>query len=286
MLSCNLGGFIEFCGVRYMIDLHSHILPGVDDGAQTLDDAINMGRMAVEDGIEVMACTPHFMPGMYDNTSFDIRQRVASLNQVFIREGIDLALVVGSDAHIRPDFIECLDKGEILTVHDSRYVLFEPPHNMKPQKLEELLFNITMSDYVPILTHPERLKWIEQHYDVMQQLAESGVWMQITAGSITGRFGKRPQYWAQRMLSEGLVNILASDAHNIRSRPPVLSEAFEFAKNELGLEEATNLVITRPECVLANLPPAEAPVTPKLQADKTKVGKQGNLLRRLFGMNT
>ncbi len=177
--------------VRPMIDLHSHILPGVDDGAQSLDDSLAIGRMAETDGIEVMACTPHFMPGMYDNQAADIRARVKHLNAVFEREGLQLALVVGADAHIRPDFTQCLKAGQILTLHDSRYVLVEPPHHVLPPRFEEFMFNIAVSGFVPVLTHPERLKWIEGNYAVMQKLAASGVWMQITAGSLAGRFGKR-----------------------------------------------------------------------------------------------
>jgi protein-tyrosine phosphatase len=235
-----------------LIDLHSHILPAVDDGARDIEDSLAIARMAAADGIEVMACTPHFMPGLYDNQSQDIRARVADLNHLLVEEGIDLALVVGSDAHIRPDFVSALREGNILTLHDSRYVLFEPPHMHMPQRFEELLFNVQMAGYVPILTHPERFKWIEQNYPVFQQLAKSGVWMQITAGSLTGRFGARSKYWAQKMLAEGIVSILATDAHNVKSRPPLLREAFDAATREVGLDEATHLVVTRPACVIEN----------------------------------
>ncbi len=268
-------------GGNNLIDLHSHILPEVDDGAKSYDEALNMARMAVADGIQVMACTPHFMPGMYDNQAQDIRERIAHLNDVLLHENIDLALVVGSDAHIRPDFVSCLRGKQTLTLHDSRYVLFEPPHNLLPPRMEDILFDISVAGYVPILTHPERLKWIEGNYPIVQKLAQDGVWMQITAGSLTGRFGKRPQYWAQRMLAEGLVSILATDAHNTKSRPPILSEAYELAKTELGMDEATHLVVTRPECILANEGPETAPplVTPK------PVSKR-SFLHRLFRVET
>jgi protein-tyrosine phosphatase len=263
-----------------LIDLHSHILPSVDDGAKSLDEALAMARMAVDDGIEVMACTPHFMPGLYDNEAEDIRYRVARLNQVFMDHGIDLALVLGSDAHIRPDFVACLRDGRVPTLHGSRFVLFEPPHAVMPQRMDELLFNVQMAGYVPILTHPERLKWIEQDYDMVASLAQKGVWMQITCGSLTGRFGKRPQYWAQRMLSEGLVSILATDAHNTRSRPPLMAEARDVAASEVGAAEALNLVLTRPECVLENGSPDAVPIN--LSAGVKSQGPV-SFLRRLFG---
>ncbi len=250
-----------------MIDLHSHILPMVDDGATSLLMALEMARIAVDDGIEVMACTPHFMPGIYDNVADDIRRRVEVLNHEFIQNDIDLSLVTGSDAHIRPDFVDCLRSGDILTLHNSRYVLFEPPHNVMPQRMGDLLFNIAMAGFVPILTHPERLKWIEQNYALVKELVQAGVWMQITSGSLTGRFGQRPQYWAHRMLADGLVSILATDAHNTKSRPPLLAEGCEIAKSEVGLDEAMRLVTTRPECVLNDLPPESAePLSVKIRS--------------------
>ena len=246
-----------------MIDLHCHILPGVDDGAEDIETSLAMARMAVGDGIEVMACTPHFMPGLYDNDAADIRQRVAALNHRLIEENIDLALVAGGDAHVRVDFIDCLRDGRILRLHDSRYVLFEPSHVTMPPRLEDLLFNVLMAGYVPILTHPERFRWIEGNYEVFRRLADAGVWMQITAGSLTGRFGKRPQYWSQKMLDEGLVHILATDAHNIKSRPPLMQEAFHVATQQVGLDEASHLVLTRPQAVLENKAPELVVPLPK-----------------------
>jgi protein-tyrosine phosphatase len=263
-----------------LIDLHSHILPGVDDGAKTLEDSLAMARMAVADGIEVMACTPHFMPGLYDNTSDDIRQRVAVLNDLLIERGIDLTLVSGCDAHIRPDFTECLRQDRILTLHNSRYVLFEPSHTTMPLRLDELLFNTLMSGFVPILTHPERFRWIEQNYAAINQLARSGVWMQITAGSLTGRFGKRPQYWSERMLAEGLVSIIATDAHNTRSRPPILSEAYAKVQAELGMDEAANLVVHRPAAILENAAQDSVMHVPAARKDG---GKPESFWRKLFG---
>ena len=260
-----------------MIDMHSHILPGVDDGAGDLQAALEMARMAVNDGIKVMAATPHFMPGLYDNTAPDIRRRVASLNEVFHDQGIDLTVITGADAHIRPDMLECLRAGTVLSLHDTRYFLFEPPHITMPQRLDDMLFNIQLAGFVPILTHPERLKWIEQKYDMMVKLAQQGVWMQITAGSLTGRFGKRAQYWSQRMLAEGLVSILATDAHNVTSRPPLLREAYDKACAELGQVEAYHLVYTRASMVLENADPR---MVPPLQPVETK--KRQPFWKRLF----
>jgi protein-tyrosine phosphatase len=262
-----------------VIDLHSHILPGVDDGAKSIDESLAMARMAVDDGIQVMACTPHFMPGVYDNTSQDIQRRIALLSQQLIEHDIPLALIAGADAHVRPDFLACVKRGDILTLHRSRYVLVEPPHDLMPKRLDDLLFNISVAGFVPILTHPERLRWIETGYPLVQQMFKAGVWMQVTAGSVTGRFGPRAHYWAHRMLAEGLVHILATDCHNTRSRPPLLSEATEWARRELGNDEAVNLVLTRPVSVAEDTDPNQVPVPP---GRNLTVPREASLFSRIF----
>lgn len=236
--------------------------------------------MAIDDGIEVMACTPHFMQGFYDNNSHDIRSRTAQLNDAVANAGLDIAFVTGADAHVRPDFVSCLRDGAILTLNDSRYVLVEPPHISVPKKIDELFFNIQVAGYVPILTHPERLKWIEDNYSLVEQLAQSGVWMQITAGSLTGRFGRRVQYWANRMLAEGLISILATDAHNLDKRPPQLASARDLAARELGADEAQNLVFTRPLCILNN---SAADSAAPLPSGKKHTSKPASLWDRIFG---
>ena len=242
-----------------MIDLHSHILPGLDDGSPDMETSLEMARMAAGDGIAVMACTPHIMPGLYDNTPSHIRTRVHSFQQKLNEAHIPLQIVAGSDAHMRPDFVQGLKSDQILTINKSRYVLFEPPHTVTPPRLEELLFNIMASGFMPILTHPERLKWIETNFPVIERLSAAGVWMQITAGSLTGHFGQRPQYWAEKMLGLGMVHILATDAHNLTLRPPILSRAYDVAKAAIGPEDARHLVLTRPINIRDDQPIEKSP---------------------------
>ena len=117
-----------------------------------------------------------------------------------------------------------LRSGQLLSLADTRYVLVEPPHHVAPPRLEDLFFNLLVAGYVPILTHPERLTWIKDPtIQTVQRLVRAGVWMQITAGSLAGAFGRNARYWAERMLDEGCVHILATDAHDVNRRPPNLS---------------------------------------------------------------
>jgi protein-tyrosine phosphatase len=243
-----------------MIDLHCHLLSGIDDGASDLAVAIEMAKAFVADGVETVACTPHILPGLYANSGPQIRAATIELQQVLHREGIPLRLVTGADNHITPSFVSELRRGHLLSLADSRYVLVEPPHHVAPPRMEELFFDIVVAGYVPILTHPERLSWIESQYAAIKVMANAGVWMQITAGSLAGAFGRRARYWGERMLDEGCVHILATDAHDTHRRPPNLSQGRELAARRLGAVEAEHLVETRPMGVLSNAPPSELPI--------------------------
>jgi protein-tyrosine phosphatase len=242
-----------------MIDLHCHILPGIDDGAEEISVSLAMARVAVADGIEVVACTPHILPGLYHNSGPAIRAATAQLQQALDDAGIPLRLAVGADIHLAPDLVGGLRAGQLLALADTRYVLVEPPHHAAPARLEDVFLDLLAAGYVPILTHPERLTWIGTHYGSIVRLVASGVWMQVTAGSLAGAFGRDARYWAERMLEEGRVHILASDAHDARRRPPDLGRARELAGRRLGTREARHLVSTRPAGVLANVDPANLP---------------------------
>jgi len=243
-----------------MIDLHCHILPGIDDGAPDLSISLDMAGASVADGVTDLACTPHILPGLYPNTGPQIRQATQQLQDALDQHGIPLRLVAGADNHIAPDFVAGLRSGHLLCLADSRYVLVEPPHHVVPPRLEETFFGLLTAGYIPILTHPERLSWIESRYEVVARLGRMGVWMQITAGSLTGAFGKIARYWAERMLDEGRVHILATDAHDTKRRPPNLRRGRDLAAARVGEGEAEHLVATRPRGVLDNVAPSSLPI--------------------------
>ncbi len=242
-----------------MIDLHSHILPGIDDGSTSLEMSLAMARIAVNDGIRVMACTPHIYPGLYLNNAAGIQAARDALQAALDDKGIALQLTTGADVHLVPGLVEGLRAGTIPSLHRSRYVLLEPAHHVAPPRCAESVFQLVAAGYVPVITHPERLTWIEKGgFDVMVELVRNGAWLQVTAASLTGLFGPRPKYWAERLLGEGLTHILASDAHSSTRRVPVMSEGRTVAEKLLGSEEALQLVQGRQRVVLANLPPSKA----------------------------
>lgn len=245
-----------------MYDLHCHLLPGIDDGAADLAMAIEMARIAVDDGIRTVACTPHIYPGLYDNNADGIRAAMRALQQELDARDIPLRLVEGADVHLDVSLLQEIRDGRVPTIAGSRYLLLEPPHHVAPPRFEESVFELVVGGFVPVITHPERLTWIEHHYDTFARLVKGGAWMQITGGSLTGRFGTRPRYWAERMLDEGLVHLLATDAHHPRRRPPLLAEAREAAALRVGADEATHLVLTRPQGIVDDVSPLDLPPLP------------------------
>lgn len=237
-----------------MIDLHSHILPSMDDGATNLAESISMARLAVMDGIQVMACTPHIVPGLYNNDREKITNAVRLLRVELKKENIPLALITGADIHIAPDMVTKISEKLVPTLNNSRYFLLEPPHHIVPPRLEDLIARLIAAEFLPILTHPERLTWIHSHYEVVSRINALGCLMQVTAGSLTGNFGKSARFIAERMLDEGRVDILATDSHNTKSRPPVLSKARQLVEDRLGAEEARRMIFDRPALIVMDRP--------------------------------
>lgn len=268
-----------------MIDLHSHILPGVDDGAPSLEVSLAMARMAVADGTTVLACTPHIYPGMYMNDSAGIAAARDALQVELDRQGIALRLVVGADAHLVPELLAGLESGRVPTLHGSRYFLLEPSHHVAPPGFEDRVLEIMAAGYVPVLTHPERLTWVETHYDIFVRLAQQGVWMQLTAGAIVGKFGKRARHWSQRFLRDGLVHIVASDAHTTTRRSPVMSDAIPVMRRVVGRDEVQQILVHRPQAILDDRDPSGVAPPPGLgnltNAVVAEPGKPGGILHWL-----
>jgi protein-tyrosine phosphatase len=226
-----------------------------------------MARIAVDDGITLMACTPHIYPGMYMNNSAGITAARNALQQSLDEQGIPLQLTTGADVHLVPGLLEGLRAGIVPTLHGTRYILLEPSHHVAPPRFAESVFQLVAAGFVPVITHPERLTWIEDHYQVFVDMTRQGAWMQVTAGALTGLFGPRAKYWGERFIGEGLTHILATDAHSSGRRVPVMSEARLVAQRLLGHEEAALLVEGRQTALLQNAPPTSVPDPPAWAAE-------------------
>lgn len=263
-----------------MIDLHCHILPGLDDGASSIEVSIEMARMAVADGITHMACTPHVFPGKYENDSAVILPAIRALQSVLDDHKIPLKLLCGADAHISLELIDRIKKREIPTLNDTRYFLLEPPHQVLPPRLIELAEKALAAGYVPIVTHPERLLWGERHYEIFIRLSKIGCLLQLTAGSLLGEFGTLPRILSERLLNDGRVGLVATDAHGVRHRRPILSAAYDHVVTKIGSAEADELFVKRPMAIISN-------VAVKLEnqgrADVDKSRSSGSPISKILG---
>ena len=240
--------------------------------------ALQMAQLAVADGITLTACTPHIYPGMFENTHAGIREARDRFQQELDKAGIPLQLTYGADIQVVPELVASLKNGTLPTLHNSRYFLFEPPHHVALPHLADLVHNTLLSGFVPIITHPERLSYIEADYDKFVALAQQGAWIQLTGGSLLGRFGPRVKRITERFLSDGVTHLLASDGHNLKNRTPELSEARDAAADIIGAEAASQLVLERPAAVIANADPADVP-QPRRQLPTEKK----KWFSRLFG---
>lgn len=242
-----------------MYDLHSHLLPGMDDGAPDEQTALAMARRAVEDGITHLACTPHVYPGLYDYDAWQITAAVEAFADRLEQERIPLTLAAGADIQVQPETIQGLRDGVLPTINGSRYFLFEPPHHVPMARFVDQVGSAVAAGFVPVITHPERLAWLDDHYDEFAEAVSAGAWLQLTAGSLTGRFGQQARQRCRRLLGDGLVHLLATDAHDLRMRAPLLAEGAEQAAAWVGEEQARDLVMTRPRGVWENLSPESLP---------------------------
>lgn len=228
------------------------MLPGIDDGARSLDVALEMARIAVDDGISVTACTPHLLPGLFDNPGPAVRRMIIDFKEQLVEAGIPLQITTGADVHLTPHTVSEIKSGHALTLNDTLYFLLEPPHITPPPGFFGAVTKIKDSGFIPVITHPERLAWIEPHYPVFQKLAHYGCLMQLTAGALLGQFGARAEHVSWRMIDEGLVDVVASDAHSAGRRRPVLSHARRLVESRFGPELSRKLFVETPACILSN----------------------------------
>jgi protein-tyrosine phosphatase len=236
-----------------MIDLHCHILPGVDDGARSLEESLSMAKQAVEDGIHSIVATPHTLNGIYLNRVREVTSKVAALQKTLSENHIELRLYAGADVHLCPRLLERIESGDACTIGNGRkYLLLEFPSQAIPKAVRDEIFCLKLNGITPIITHSERNAVIQHNLDVLYELVSMGVLSQVTAMSLTGDFGMFVRHSAEMLLKHRLVHIIASDAHSPDNRPPVLSNAVELAAEILGnYEEAERMVNEVPSAILA-----------------------------------
>lgn len=244
-----------------MIDIHCHPLPEVDDGAKTFDDAVAMCRMAADDGTTHLVATPH--------CSYDYAFR-PEVNEQKLRElqeavGPQPKLLLGCDFHLSYDNIQQIirDRGSF-TINHTRYLLVEFDDHFVPQNMDNVFYDLQVAGLVPVLTHPERNPVFQRKPEILYQWVTRGCLAQITAKSFTGGFGSRARELSEMWLERNLVHFFASDAHDVKYRPPLLSVCYEKLAAAKGEHEADRIMKRNPDAVINDrrLPPGPEPVPP------------------------
>ena len=232
-----------------MIDLHCHMLPGIDDGAQDLDEALDLAHAAVANGIKRCVMTPHMHEGRYHNDRSSLQPRLAQFREILDAAGIELEVGLAAEVRIGFEILNWLQRGEIpfLGKHNGLDVLLlELPHDQIPVGADKLIERLIADGVQPLIAHPERNKQVIRNPDAIRPFVDSGCLLQVTAGSVAGAFGPPAQQRANELLQRGWVHILATDAHNVNWRPPNLAQGREAAAKIVGEEESWALVRERP----------------------------------------
>lgn len=218
-----------------MIDLHCHILPGVDDGAENEQAAIAMAREAVQQGITHIVATPHHRNRSYDNPAELIKHRVQALNQLIDKENIPLTILPGQEPRVFGEMVEAYHSGELLTLNESQYVFIEFPSNHVPRYSKQLIYDLRVEGLNPIIVHPERNSEIVKDPNILYEFVQNGALSQLTATSLVGDFGKKIKKFSLDCIEHSLSHFIASDAHNTTTRPFSLREAYDTIENEFGM---------------------------------------------------
>ena len=218
-----------------MIDLHCHILPGVDDGAKTIEDSMDMARTAVEEGITHILATPHYKNGHWDIEKKDILPLVEEVQDELDARGIPLTIFPGQEVRINGELMEDIELEKVQFIDEGQqYVLIEFPTPSIPAYTESLFFELQRSGVTPVIVHPERNHAVLKDPNVLLPFVERGALAQLTAASYTGGFGKEIQQVSKKLIEANLVHFIASDAHSVSKRSFHMKAAFEKLEKEYG----------------------------------------------------
>jgi len=238
-----------------LIDIHSHILPGVDDGAKTIEDSVQMAAMAAATGTKVIVATPHMLHPQYHVAGDAAKAKLEEVRAAIKLANIALEVVLAGEIHWSTDIPQRLASGELLAYcEDRKYILFELPMSHIPHATREVMWQFQMAGIFPVLAHPERNMDFERDPDLIHAYRDAGVPVQVTAMSLTGDFGRKARKVAERWLSEGAIDIIASDGHSARGRPPTLDAAAKVLRKLAGATVEDLLTQEVPRRILAGEP--------------------------------
>jgi protein-tyrosine phosphatase len=237
-----------------MIDIHCHFLPGIDDGPSTLDESLQLARVAVESGITHSVITPHIHAGRWENTASIIKTVGLDFKRALVENEIPLNVAFAAEVRIGIEIIEQVNTRQIPFLGEwggQKVMLLEMPHNHIPVGIERMVSWLLERGILPMIAHPERNKDVHRNIKKLDSLIDLGCLFQVTASSVSGRFGDASRKRAIQLLEKGVVTVLASDAHNTKYRPPSLWTGRKAAAEVVGEDEAYRLVLDNPWAIVS-----------------------------------
>lgn len=250
-----------------MIDLHCHILPGVDDGSKDIEESLQMARLAEEEGIQKIAATPHlFRKDIVEKSMKEIKEKRSKLIQALKENDVGVEILPGAEVYVTHNILQQVrEKRDDLTLNHSSFMFIEFPTEHVFPGVKNLLFQLMSEQVIPIIAHPERNRVFAQRPTLLYELLQMGALAQANAGSFSGLYGRRAEEAVYRFLEMRFIHFIASDGHNSRLIPPKLSSAVEKASSFLSEKEALALVKDNPQAVLEDkqVPYYPEPLSPK-----------------------
>lgn len=203
--------------ILHKTDFHSHILPGIDDGAETLEESLAMAEAACELGFTEVIATPHFEEGCLENERDVILDRVNVLNKIIQEKGIPIKISPGCEVTLSPETPKLIEKGRLMTVRDEgTHILVELPFHNRPVWDEDIIYRIRLLGLVPIIAHPERYVWLDENNEWLKGIKDQGALLQGNLSSLAGKYGPRVQKRINTINQAGLVDFWGSDAHSVK----------------------------------------------------------------------
>lgn len=261
-----------------MVDIHHHLLPGLDDGSTDLETSLAMARMAAEDGITHIVATPH-ANSRYPFKREQNEQLLETMRERLAQEGVSLTLGSGCDFHLSYENIQdARNHPHRYTINANEYLLIELPDHSIPPQMDDSIYDLRLAGLTPILTHPERNPVLQRHPSRLKSWVQQGMLVQVTTSSVVGQMGSTAEKMAHTLLEDRWVHFLATDAHNTKRRPPKMRAAYEFVAKKYGADYAQAICTDNPLAVFEGRPLPVLPEPRNLYSDQ-----RPSFLQRLFG---
>lgn len=235
-----------------MIDIHCHILPNVDDGSESLEESIEMAKIAESEGITKIVNTSHCHFDFKYKKGNELKLELEKFNQVLKEENINIEVLLGNELYYTSDLIERFDELDFFSMNNSKYILMEfSPINF-PKNIEDVIYEIKIRGYIPIIAHAERYKQVQEDVNIVLDCIKEGALIQVNASSILGKNGEKAEDTSKKLLDNNMVHFVATDAHSSNRRRPLIKDSYNYILKNYGKEVAEKLFIENPTAVIEN----------------------------------